>query len=194
MASRVAFFEHQSRFDDRGWVKVVDRTRDGHDARGRVVGPRGTGVDAGRRAARLLRQRGGGVGDAADVGGGRRRRRPRVRWSACRAASSCTTSRANGQWLAVREDLAFGVRARVPGQERRARSVVARLVGRPGDVARRAVAADGRRGAARRTRLRRGAAPDRWIADDPARRTAARRRSRPTASGPRRSSPRRRGS
>ena len=78
---------------------------------------------------------------------------------------------AGGRWLAVREDLALGVRA-MPCRARsgRARSVVARVVGRARALARRRVAADGRRRPAQRARLRRGAAQDRRLAADSARR------------------------
>ena len=58
--TRVAFMDHQARFDDRGWVKIVDAHREGDDARRRVLGRRGAGMVARWRHGVLCGQRSAG--------------------------------------------------------------------------------------------------------------------------------------
>ena len=114
--SRVAFVEHQVRFDDRGWVKVVDRggkvttlTAELFGVQGLAWTPDGaTLVFSGNTAASSLLQpmsvRAAGGAPAEPVFG------VPARFIVFDVAT-------DGRWLAVREDLSVGVRARVPGQE-----------------------------------------------------------------------------
>ena len=112
----VAFFEHRWRFDDRGWVKTADRsgkvtrlTDELFGLQGLAWTPDGSTV----------------VFSGSAIGGS-------VLQPMAVAASGRTEARSvfgvpgrfivfdvarDGRWLAVREDLSFGVRARVPSQE-----------------------------------------------------------------------------
>ena len=125
------------RFDDRGWVKVVDRGRQGDDADRRAVRRAGSGVDArrvdascsratpsARRCCSRCRCRPSGGAPPRPVFG-------------VPAGSSCSTSRGDGRWLAVREDLSVGVRASVPEQD------AERDLSWLGSVGARALSADG---------------------------------------------------
>ncbi len=114
--SRVAFVEHQRRFDDRGWVKVVDRagtvtalTQELFGVQGLAWTPDGrTVVFSGNTTASSMLQPmsvGASGGAPAQLVFG-----VPARFIVFDIAS-------DGRWLAVREDLALGVRARVPSQE-----------------------------------------------------------------------------
>lgn len=114
--ARVAFFEHQWRFDDRGWVKVVDRAGVVTTLTGELFGLEGLAWTAdGSRVVFSGSPEGGSALQPMVV-----------------AASGGAPARpvfgvpgrfivfdvaADGRWLAVREDLSFGVRARVPGHD-----------------------------------------------------------------------------
>ena len=115
--SRVAFVEHQLRFDDRGWVKVVDRAGKVTTLTDELFARAGAGVDARRRDR-----------SCSPATPPRRRccSRCRCRRRAARRAQPVFGVPArfivfdvasDGRWLAVREDLSVGVRARVPSQE-----------------------------------------------------------------------------
>jgi eukaryotic-like serine/threonine-protein kinase len=112
----VAFFEHPWRFDDRGWVKVVNRTGAVTTLAGELFGLQGL----------AWTPDGTSVVFAGNVAGGSMLQPMSV------PASGRTPARTvfgvpgrlilydvarDGRWLAVREDLSFGVRARVPGEE-----------------------------------------------------------------------------
>jgi hypothetical protein len=112
---RVAFFEHQWRFDDRGWVKVVDRAGTVTTLAGELWGlqgllwnPDGTAVVfsgnvSGGSILQPMSVPASGHGVAAPVFG------VPGRFVVHDAAR-------DGRWLAVREDLSLGVRAKVPGE------------------------------------------------------------------------------
>ena len=167
--SRVAFFEHQWRFDDRGWVKVVDRAGKVTTLTGELWGLQGlawtpdgstvvfSGNVAGGSVMQPMSAPAAGGADARPVFG------VPGRFIVHDVAQG-------GRWLAVREDLGARRARQRAGAIGRARSVVARIVGCSRTLARRRVAADGRRGPAQRPRLRRRAAQDRWLATDPPRR------------------------
>jgi serine/threonine protein kinase len=115
--SRVAFFEHQWRFDDRGWVKVVDRTGTVTTLSGELWGLQGlawtpvpnTIVFSGSAA-------GGSVLEPMVVDASGRGSKPRPAFGVPGRFIVHDVAK-DGTWLAVREDLALGVRARVPGQD-----------------------------------------------------------------------------
>lgn len=114
--SHVAFFAHQWRWDDRGRVKVVDRSGrvttlsdelwsveglawtpdgrglvfSGNEAGGGVMQPMGVPADGSAKPAPLFGVPGRVI--VHDIA-------------------------KDGRWLAVREDLSFGVRAKVPGKD-----------------------------------------------------------------------------
>ena len=163
--SRVAFVEHHVRFDDRGWVKVVDRAGKVTTLTGELFAVQGlawtpdgaTILFSGNTEASSMLQPmavpASGVASAAPVFG------VPARFIVFDVAG-------DGRWLAVREDLSVGVRARVPGQETERDlswigSTGARALSADGGMA-----ADGRRGPARRPQLRRRPAEDRWVAGD----------------------------
>jgi eukaryotic-like serine/threonine-protein kinase len=114
--NRIAFVEHQRRFDDRGWVKIVDRGGKVTTVTGELYGVQGlswtadgaTLVFSGNTAASSLLQpmavRAAGGAPAETVFG-------------VPARFIVLDVAADGRWLAVREDLSVGVRARVPGQD-----------------------------------------------------------------------------
>ena len=113
--SRVAFFEHQTRFDDRGWVKVVDRAGTVTTLAGEFWGLEGlawapdgasvvfSGNAAGGYAMQPMSVSVEGSAPARTVFG-------------VPGRFIVHDVAADGRWLAVREDLSFGVRARVPRQ------------------------------------------------------------------------------
>jgi Tol biopolymer transport system component len=112
--TRVAFFEHQWRFDDRGWVKVVDRSGQVKTLTGEFWALEGlawkpdgsavvfSGATAGGTALQPMSVAASG-GEARPVFG-----------VPGRFVVHDVTR--DGRWLAVREDLSFGVRAKVPGE------------------------------------------------------------------------------
>jgi Tol biopolymer transport system component len=111
--ARVAFFEHQWRYDDRGWVKIVDRsgkvttlTEEFWALEGLAWRPDGaevvfSGATAGGTALQPMSVPAAG-GEARPVFG-----------VPGRFIVHDVTR--DGRWLAVREDLSFGVRAKVAG-------------------------------------------------------------------------------
>jgi dipeptidyl aminopeptidase/acylaminoacyl peptidase len=113
--SRVAFFEHQWRFDDRGWVKVVDRAGAVTTVAGELWGLQGlawtpdgativfSGNAVGGSVMQPMSAPASGSAPARPVFG------VPGRFIVHDVAPG-------GRWLAVREDLALGVRASVPGQ------------------------------------------------------------------------------
>jgi Tol biopolymer transport system component len=113
--SRVAFFEHHLRFDDRGWVKVVDRsgqvttlTEEFWGLQGLAWTPDGsTVVFSGSASGGSMMQP---LSVPASAGG---TARPVFGVPGRFIVHDVARG---GRWLAVREDLAFGVRARVPGE------------------------------------------------------------------------------
>ena len=114
--NRVAFVEHQLRFDDRGWVKVVDRAGKVTTLTAELFGVQGLAwttdgssvVFSGNTTGSSMLQpmsvpASGGV-EAQPVFGVPGRF---IVFDVAR----------DGRWLAVREDLSLGVRGRVPSQE-----------------------------------------------------------------------------
>jgi dipeptidyl aminopeptidase/acylaminoacyl peptidase len=114
--TRVAFVEHQVRFDDRGWVKVVDRagavtvlTDELFGIQGLAWTPDGSRlVFSGTASATSLLQP-----MSVPAAGGA----PAETVFGVPGRFIVLDVAGDGRWLAVREDLAVGVRARVPGQE-----------------------------------------------------------------------------
>ena len=112
---RVAFFEHQWRFDDRGWVKVVNRAGHVTTLAGEFWGLEGlawtpdgstvvfSGNTAGGNVMQPMSVPVSGHPPAQTVFGVPGRF---IVYDVAR----------DGRWLAVREDLSFGIRARVPSQ------------------------------------------------------------------------------
>ena len=112
---RVAFFEHQWRFDDRGWVKVVNRAGQVTTLAGEFWGLEGlawtpdgstvvfSGNAAGGYAMQPMSVPAAGRAPAQTVFG------VPGRFIVYDVAL-------DGRWLAVREDLSFGIRAKVPSQ------------------------------------------------------------------------------
>jgi serine/threonine protein kinase len=114
--NRVAFVEHQLRFDDRGWVKVVDRagkvttlTAELFGVQGLAWTPDGSslvfsGNTLGSSMLQPMSVPASGGAEAQPVFG------VPGRFIVFDVAH-------DGRWLAVREDLSLGVRALVPSQE-----------------------------------------------------------------------------
>ena len=114
--SRVAFVEHQLRFDDRGWVKVVDRAGKVTTLTEELFGVQGlawasdgsslvfSGNTTGSAMLQPMSVPASGGAKAQTVFGVPGRF---IVFDVAR----------DGRWLAVREDLSLGVRARVPSQE-----------------------------------------------------------------------------
>ena len=135
--SRVAFVEHQRRFDDRGWVKVVDRAGKVTTLTGELFAVQGlawtpdgsTILFSGNTTASPMLQ------PMAVPASGAQSARPvfgvPARFIVFDVAS-------DGRWLAVREDLSLGVRARVPDQD------AERDLSWIGSTGARALSADGR--------------------------------------------------
>jgi serine/threonine protein kinase len=113
---RVAFFEHQWRFDDRGWVKVVDREGDVTTLSAELWGLQGLAwapeSDTIVFSANAV---GGSVLEPMAVSASGRGQ-PRPVFGVPGRFIVHDVAR-DGTWLGVREDLALGVRARVPGQD-----------------------------------------------------------------------------
>jgi hypothetical protein len=113
---RVAFFEHQWRYDDRGWVTVVDRTGRATKLTGEFWGLEGlawtpdgsTVVFSGNSAGGNVMQP---FSVSVDVSG----RAAQPVFGVPGRFIVLDIAR-DGRWLASREDLSFDVRARVPGQ------------------------------------------------------------------------------
>ena len=114
--NRVAFVEHQLRFDDRGWVKVVDRAGKVTTLTTELFGVQGLAwttdgssvVFSGNTTGSSMLQpmsvpASGGVAAQPVFGVPGRF----IVFDVAR----------DGRWLAVREDLSLGVRGRVPSQE-----------------------------------------------------------------------------
>ena len=111
----VAFIEHQLRFDDRGWVKVVDRSGKVTTLAGELFGLQGlawlpdgstivfSGNAIGTSMLQPMSVPASGAAAAQPVLG------TPGRFIVMDVAR-------DGRWLAVREDLSSGVRALVPGQ------------------------------------------------------------------------------
>jgi Tol biopolymer transport system component len=112
----IAFFDHPRRYDDRGWVKMVDRAGTVTTLAGEFAGLEGLSwTDDGSTV----------------VFGGNAANGYFMQPMAVRASSDQTATTvlavpgrfipydhtSDGRWLAVREDLSFGVRARVPGAD-----------------------------------------------------------------------------
>ena len=112
--AHVAFFEHQWRFDDRGWVKVVDRagkvttlTEEFWGLQGLAWSPDGATVVFSGSAT------GGSILQPMSVAVSGRGSAQLVFGVPGRFVVHDVAR--DGRWLAVREDLSLGVRARAPG-------------------------------------------------------------------------------
>jgi Tol biopolymer transport system component len=113
---RVAFVEHQRRFDDRGWVKVVDQGGTVTTLTGELFGIQGlawtpdgtTLLFSGNTVASTMLQ------PMSVPAAGGAAARPVF---GVPARFIVFDVAGDGRWLAVREDLSVGVRVRVPGQE-----------------------------------------------------------------------------
>ena len=120
----VAFMDHQSRFDDRGWVKVVDRGKNVTTLAGEFWGEEGLAWSPDGATRALCRKR----------SPGRRRRTPgdlsyqihSVAIAQPGTVVSALTSpgdftihdvAADGRWLATREDIRLGVGAHLQGDK-----------------------------------------------------------------------------
>ncbi len=114
--SRVAFFEHQARFDDSGWVKVVDRA--GHVTMLAGEYPWLEGLAWTPDGATIV--------FSANDGGGFNEMQVRAVPASGRSGAHTVFGSPgrlviydvarDGRWLAMREDVYVGVRARVPSQ------------------------------------------------------------------------------
>jgi Tol biopolymer transport system component len=113
--TRVAFFEHQWRFDDRGWVKVVDRTGHVTTLAGEFWGLEGLAwTPDGSTVVFSGNSAGGSVMQPMSVPvSGRAPAQPVFGVPGRFIVHDVAR---DGRWLAVREDLTFGVRAQVPSQ------------------------------------------------------------------------------
>lgn len=114
--SRVAFMEHQLRFDDRGWVKVVDRSGRVTTLAGELFGLQGLAWTPDGSTI-LFSGNGSGTSMLQPMS---------VPASGGAAAQPVLATPGrfivldvarDGRWLAVREDLSSGVRALVPSQD-----------------------------------------------------------------------------
>ena len=113
---RVAFFEHQWRFDDRGWVKVADRAGTVKTLSAELWGLQGLAWAAdGNTIVFSGSAAGGSVLEPMAVSASGRGQARAVLGVPGRFIVHDVAK--DGTWLAVREDLALGVRARVPGQD-----------------------------------------------------------------------------
>jgi eukaryotic-like serine/threonine-protein kinase len=134
---RVAFVEHNVRFDDRGWVKVVDRAGKLTTLTEELFGVQGlawtadgsTLLFSGNTTASSMLQ------PMAVPASGAAAARPVF---GVPARFIVFDVAGDGRWLAVREDLSLGVRARVPGQD------TERDLSWIGSTGARALSADGR--------------------------------------------------
>jgi eukaryotic-like serine/threonine-protein kinase len=120
--TRVAFLDHQQRFDDRGWVKVVDATRKVTTLAGEFWGEEGLAWSRDGATVYFAAndRRASDEGRPGDVTYQVRA----VQIDSPGTSSSALTSpgdftihdiAADGRWLATREDLRLGVGARLPG-------------------------------------------------------------------------------
>lgn len=112
----VAFFEHQWRFDDRGWVKTVDRAGKVTTLTAELFGLQGLSWTAdGATLVFSGNTTGGSVLQPMSVpASGRSPARTVVGVPGRFIVHDVAR---DGRWLAVREDLSSGVRARVPSQQ-----------------------------------------------------------------------------
>ena len=114
--SRVAFVEHQRRFDDRGWIKVADRAGKVTTLSDELFGVQGvawtadgsTVLFSGNTVASTMLQP-----MAVPAAGGAP---PRPVFGVP-ARFIVFDVAGDGRWLAAREDLSVGVRVRVPGED-----------------------------------------------------------------------------
>ena len=112
--SRVAFFEHQWRFDDRGWIRIVDRAGTVTTLGGEFWGLQGLAWSPGGEALVFSGSvEGGSVLQPMSVPASGRGAARTILGVPGRFIVHDVAP--DGRWLAVREDLSFGVRARVPG-------------------------------------------------------------------------------
>jgi serine/threonine protein kinase len=114
--ARVAFFEHQWRFDDRGWVKVVDRAGAVTTLSSELWGLQGLAWTPGANSVVFSGSVAGGSVLEPMIADASGRARPRAVFGVPGRFIVHDVAK-DGTWLAVREDLALGVRARVPGQD-----------------------------------------------------------------------------
>ena len=109
----LAFFEHQWRWDDRGWVKVVDRKKHVTTVTSELWGLQGLAWSAdGARVVFSGNQSGGTVMQpwSAGVTGGE----PMRTVFGVPGRFIVQDVSPDGRWLGVREDLSLGVRAKLP--------------------------------------------------------------------------------
>jgi Tol biopolymer transport system component len=109
----VAFFEHQWRWDDRGWVKIVDRSRRVTTVTSELWGLQGLAWSAdGTRVVFSGNQTGGTIMQpwSAKVSGGETMH---AVFGVPGRFIVHDVAR-DGRWLGVREDLSLGVRAKLP--------------------------------------------------------------------------------
>jgi len=117
---RVAFVDHQGRFDDRGWVKVVDRAGTVTTLAGEFWGIEGLAWSP--DGSTLFFGAGGSLGEGAGAPVYQIQRVPADGSSASDVAISTPGNFSihdvapSGRWLAVRDDLRWGVRVRGAGQ------------------------------------------------------------------------------
>ena len=113
--SRVAFFEHQWRFDDRGWIRIVDGAGAVTTIGGEFWGLQGLAWSPDGSALLFSGSVAGGsvLQPMSAPASGRGAAQPAAGVPGRFIVHDVAR---DGRWLAVREDLSFGVRARVPGQ------------------------------------------------------------------------------
>ena len=173
--TRVAFMDHQSRFDDRGWVKVVDRDEKVTTLAGEFWGEEGLAWSRDGDDGVLCRERSqpptrGRPGDLTYQIHSVPIAQPDTSSSALTSPGDFTIHdvAADGRWLASREDIRLGVGARLAGDTADRDLSWLNQSWTPTALPRRHSAAvqrwHGRR------QLRRGLAPDRRLADRAARR------------------------
>jgi Tol biopolymer transport system component len=112
----VAFFEHQWRWDDRGWVKIVDRNKRVTAVTSELWGLQGLAWSAdGTRVVFSGNQNGGTIMQpwSAKASGGE----PMHAVFGVPGRFIVHDVSRDGRWLGVREDLSLGVRARLPGAD-----------------------------------------------------------------------------
>ena len=114
--NRVAFFEHQWRFDDRGWIRIVDRAGAVTTIGGEFWGLQGLAWSPDGLSVVFSGSVAGGsvLQPMSATASGRGAARPLMGVPGRFIVHDVAH---DGRWLAVREDLSFGVRARVPGRE-----------------------------------------------------------------------------
>ena len=114
--SRVAFVEHQQRFDDRGWVKIVDRAGTVTTLTEELFAVQGLAWTTDGTTLLFSGNTGGSsmLQPMSVAASGGTPARPAFGVPARFIVFDVAK---DGRWLAVREDLSVGVRARVPGQD-----------------------------------------------------------------------------